>query len=161
MCELDWNLKPGTAYHLILRAEKELFARQPLSVVRHILGSSLAAALTHHPINLHCAGASATDLELLFSVTEQQRTHVRAFLEKMIHTAEEAMARVYSDAPERLFCGMYLARCESEEEADQRMAEILCRPVQHGYVDRVTDWQGYRTYPGAAAEQTGAIAAAP
>ena len=160
MSELNWNLKPGKVYHLTLRAEQELFSLQPLAVVRHILGSSLAVALTRHPINLHCAGASATDLELLFSVTEQQRAHVRAFLEKLIHTAEEATMQFYPDAPERLFCGMYIACCESEEEADQRMAEILCRPVQHGYVDRVTDWQGYRAYPGAAAERSGIFAPA-
>ena len=158
MSKIDWNLRPREVYHLTLRAEEELFSHPPLSAIRHIVGSSMATALTCHPINLHCAGASATDLELLFSVSEKQRSHVRSFFEKLIETTEEAVAQFYPDAPERLFCNIHIARCRSDREADRRMAEILSRPVEHGYVTRVADWKGFRTYPGKMVEHEGGFA---
>ncbi|MCP4198567.1 MAG: hypothetical protein GY762_15585 [Proteobacteria bacterium] len=153
MSEIDWNLRPGHVYHLILRAEEELFSSPPLSAIRHIVGSSVAMALRSYPINLHCAGASATDLELLFSVTEKQCPHVRSFFEKLIETAEEAIGQFYPDAPERLFCNIRIERCKNNAEANRRMAQILSRPVEHGYVTRAADWQGYRTYGGHMVEQ--------
>jgi hypothetical protein len=152
MSEIDWSLKPGEVYHLILRTETELFSYPPLSAIRHIVGSSVALALRSYPINLHCAGASSTDLELLFSVTEEQRSHVRSFFEKLIHTAEEAVGQFYPDAPERLFCNINISCCRSNGEANRRRTQILSRPVEHGYVTSAADWQGFHTYRGNMAE---------
>jgi hypothetical protein len=135
-----------------LRSEKELFSHPPLSAIRHIIGSAVAMALRSYPINLHCAGASSTDLELLFSVTEKQCSHVRSFFEKLIDTAEEAIGEFYPDAPERLFCNIQITRCRSDGEAKRRRAQILSRPVEHGYVTTAADWQGFCTYRGSMAE---------
>jgi hypothetical protein len=148
MSEIDWSLKPGEVYHLTLRTEKELFSHPPLSAIRHIIGSSVAMALRSYPINLHCAGASSTDLELLFSVTQEQRSHVRAFFEKLIHTTEEAVGQFYPDAPERLFCNIHIVCCRSDGEANRRRTQILSRPVEHGHVTKAADWQGFRTFRG-------------
>ena len=123
MKEIDWNLRPGEVYHLTLRAEKELFSISPYTAMQYILGTAIGSALARYPITLHGASMQSADVELRFSVTEQQLANVRPFLKELINGAEETVAHVYPDAPQRLFYGIQLGSAVSAEKGQKHGAD--------------------------------------
>jgi hypothetical protein len=146
MRKMSFTLKSDTIYHFLLHATEEIFSFEPLPATRQVVTNSLVEAQALFPIQIYCAGACSGSLELLFSFTKSEKGNLRPFVEHLLETLEEEFRFFWSPVPEPLFRDMQILRCRNNEDAEQKLLEISCRPVEFGLVDRVEDWNGFSPY---------------
>jgi hypothetical protein len=105
----------------------------------NIIGAAFARALAKHPVRLHWLASNVNHLHFGFSVDEESRRELKAFLQQ----AHSLIARQINAMYQReghLFAGKArFTTCRDDAAAEQQLFYALLNPVKDGLVERVAD----------------------